>query len=220
MSNGILLVDKMSGTPSFRLVSILRRLTGESTIGHAGTLDPFATGLMVMLIGRPYTKRSNTFLTDDKEYLATARLGISTDTYDFEGVVTSRSAQIPTLYEIKRSLEAFQGQVLQIPPMYSAKKVRGKKLYDLARKGIEIERQPTLVRMEIKLLRYDYPELEFQVRCSKGTYIRSLAHDLGNSLGCGAHLIALRRLASGSFSVNDAVPEDQLAERWREALRP
>ncbi len=210
MRSGILLVDKSPGTISFRLVSRLRHLTNEATIGHAGTLDPFATGLMVMLVGRSYTKRSDSFLTSDKEYRATALLGVATDTYDLDGAVSSRSSLIPTPQELGTVLSTFQGEIAQIPPMYSAKKVQGKKLYELARQGVVIERAPVKVRVELRLLRYEYPELEFQVVCSKGTYVRSLAHDIGSALGCGGHLIALRRVRSGTFSLDDAVSEELL----------
>lgn len=210
MSKGILLVDKAQGSNSFRLVSILRRLTKIEKIGHSGTLDPFATGLMVMLIGREYTQRSNEFLTSDKEYRATIRLGIATDSYDVDGEVTEHSNLIPTSAEIDAVLSSFQGEIQQIPPMFSAKKVQGKKLYDLARQGITIERQPVLVRVQIEKLRYEYPELEIQVSCSKGTYIRSLAHDIGKALGICAHLSSLTRIRSGGFHLKDAVAQNLL----------
>jgi len=206
-NNGILLVDKAAGSTSFHLVSLLRRLTKIEKIGHAGTLDPFATGVMVMLIGREYTRRSDEFLCSDKQYRATLQLGISTDTYDIDGQVTSRSDLIPSLKEIQLALAPFQGEILQIPPMYSAKKIEGKKLYDLARRGITIERQPIKVQLEISLLSYEYPKVEIEVCCSKGTYIRSLAHDIGHSLGCGAHLSSLMRLRSGSFHLDECVPQ-------------
>lgn len=204
---GILLVDKAKSSTSFRLVSLLRRLTKIDKIGHAGTLDPFATGLMVMLIGRDYTKRSDDFLCCDKEYEATLHLGIATDTFDLEGEVTNRSEHIPTLKEVELVLNTFQGTISQIPPMYSAKKVQGKKLYDLARQGITIERKPATVQVEIKLLSYEFPELKIHVRCSKGTYIRSLANDIGLALGSCAHLSSLTRLRSGSFHIVDAIPQ-------------
>lgn len=208
--NGILLVDKAAGSTSFYLVSLLRRLTHIEKIGHAGTLDPFATGVMVMLIGRDYTRRSDEFLCSDKEYKATLQLGINTDTYDLDGQITSRSDKIPTLKEIELALQTFQGEISQIPPMYSAKKVEGKKLYDLARKGIVIERQPVKVKVDIKLIKYNYPMLEILVSCSKGTYIRSLAYDIGQFLGCGAHLFELTRTRSGFFCLEDCLPQDLL----------
>lgn len=209
-SNGILLVDKAKGSTSFRLVSILRRITKIEKIGHSGTLDPFATGLMVMLIGREFTRQSDQFLGAEKEYEGVIQLGAATDTYDIEGEVVSRSDKIPTLNELKLVLESFQGEILQVPPMYSAKKIQGKKLYDLARSGITVERQPVKVRVSIKLLRYEYPEVAIHVICSKGTYIRSLAQDIGQVLGTGGHLISLKRLRSGGFKLENAVSQELL----------
>ncbi len=211
--SGLLLVDKEAGCTSFHLVSLLRRLTSIKKIGHAGTLDPFATGVMVMLIGKEATKKSETFLSSDKEYRATLQLGITTETYDLEGAIVERNDKVPTLAEIELAKSSFQGEILQIPPMYSAKKVAGKKLYDLARKGIVIERQPVLVRMEIELLNYQYPMLEIEVKCSKGTYIRSLAHDIGQFLGCGAHLFELTRTRSGPFRLEDCISQNLLKNR-------
>ncbi|MBU6382860.1 MAG: tRNA pseudouridine(55) synthase TruB [Verrucomicrobia bacterium] len=211
--NGILLVDKAPQSTSFYLVSLLRRLTGIEKIGHAGTLDPFATGVMVMLIGKEMTRRSHEFLSSDKEYRATIQLGLTTETYDLEGAIVERSDKVPTLAEVELALSAFQGDILQTPPMYSAKKVGGKKLYDLARRGIVIERQPVLVRVAIELLQYNYPMVDIKVTCSKGTYIRSLAHDLGQGLGCGAHLFELTRTRSGCFRLEDCVPQALLKDR-------
>jgi tRNA pseudouridine55 synthase len=207
---GILLVDKARGHTSFSLVHTLRKRLGVKKIGHAGTLDPFATGVMVMLIGRRYTRLSDQFLCSDKEYIAEVYLGITTDTYDCEGAVTSRSSLIPSLEQIQEALTHFQGEIEQIPPMYSAKKVQGKKLYELARKGQEIARAPVKVKVEIHLIHYDYPYLELQIVCSKGTYIRSLGNDLGKLLGCGAHLSNLKRTRSGQFCLQDCVKEEEL----------
>lgn len=211
--NGILLVDKDAGSTSFHLVSLLRRLTGIEKIGHAGTLDPFATGLMVMLIGKEYTRKSDQFLKCDKEYRALLQFGITTDTYDLEGAITNRSDKIPSLQEIELALATFQGEILQTPPMYSAKKIGGKKLCDLARKGIVIERTPSKVRLDITLIQYNYPMLEITVKCSKGTYIRSLAHDIGMFLGCGAHLFELSRTRSGNFELVEAISQAKLKDR-------
>jgi tRNA pseudouridine55 synthase len=209
-SEGILLVDKAAGSTSFQIVSQLRRLTRIETIGHAGTLDPFATGVMVMLVGRSYTKRSNDYLQSDKQYRATLRLGIETDTYDLDGHAVDKSDIVPTDRQIEIAVSSFQGEILQIPPMFSAKKIGGKKLYDLARRGIEIERQPVKVRLSVKIILYAYPHLEILVDCSKGTYIRSLAHDLGQALGCKAHLSALSRTRSGAFALDECIPQDLL----------
>ena len=209
---GILLVDKPAGKTSFHLVSLLRKLTGIRKIGHAGTLDPFATGVMVMLIGKNYTRLSNDFLGQDKEYLATVKLGEATDSFDTDGKIVSTSEKIPTQEEVEKALEAFQGEVKQIPPMFSAKKIGGKKLCDLARKGIEIERKPQTVSLQTKLLSYTYPTLDLLISCSKGTYIRSIADDLGKALGCGAHLTSLKRLASGSFRIEECVDYNALSD--------
>jgi tRNA pseudouridine55 synthase len=207
---GILLVDKAKGRTSFSLVNLLRKKLGVKKIGHAGTLDPFATGVMVMLIGRNYTRLSDQFLCSDKEYLAELRLGVTTDTYDCDGTVLETNETLPSLEEIQTALKEFQGEIEQIPPMYSAKKINGKKLYDLARKGIEIERKPVKIQVETHFISYDYPKLILRIACSKGTYIRSLAHDLGQRLGCGAHLTNLRRTRSGSFTIDQCLTEEEL----------
>jgi len=205
ISEGVLLVDKPEGKTSFSLVTALRKLTRIETIGHAGTLDPFATGLMVMLIGKNFTRLSQTYLCQDKEYVCKLHLGITTDSYDCDGKTTATSPLIPTLADIEKALLSFQGTVMQTPPMFSAKKIDGKKLYELARKGIEIERKPALVTLKTTILDYAYPYLSLNVSCSKGTYVRSIAYDLGNLLGCGAHLCQLRRIRSGNFHIKDSI---------------
>lgn len=202
---GVLLVDKPAGKTSFYLVHRLRHLTGIKKIGHAGTLDPFATGVMVMLIGKSATTCSDQLMCEDKQYLATLKLGASSTTYDCDGVITPISNRIPSLEEIQQILKTFQGTILQIPPMYSAKKIQGKKLYELARKGIEIERPPQEVHLEITLVEYNYPYLTLDINCSKGTYIRSLAHDIGNKLCVGSYLEKLIRLRSGQFLLEDCI---------------
>ena len=201
-NNGILFVNKPKDKTSFSLVSALRRILKTKKIGHAGTLDPFATGVMILLIGREYTRLSDNFLACGKEYVATLRLGIETDTYDCEGKVTAESGHIPSEAELAEALGAFQGDVMQVPPMYSAKKVNGKKLYELARRGVEIERKPVQVNLKTHLLRYEYPYVDLHIECSKGTYIRSVAHDLGAKLKCGAHLQRLQRTKSGNVALD------------------
>jgi tRNA pseudouridine55 synthase len=203
MFEGILPICKPKLKTSFSLVSALRKLTQIRKIGHAGTLDPFADGVMIMLIGKKYTRQSDLFLHQDKEYLATAHLGITTDTYDVEGQVTAQSPLIPTLTQIEDVLLKFQGTILQTPPMFSAKKVGGKKLYELARKGQIIERKPAPITVHITLVEYSYPRLTLKVQCSKGTYIRSLAYDIGVELNCGAHLSSLTRTRSGTITLED-----------------
>ncbi len=207
---GILLIDKPKGFTSFKLVQILRKQLQVKKIGHAGTLDPFATGVMVMLIGRSYTRLSDQFLLSNKEYVAEVYLGITTDTYDLEGNILAQSQIVPSLEEIQYALTYFQGDIEQIPPMYSAKKIQGQKLYALARKGIEIERKALKVNVCTQLIRYDYPHLELKITCSKGTYIRSIAYDLGLKLGCGAHLTNLQRTRSGQFHLKDCMSEAEM----------
>lgn len=196
---GILPINKPIGKTSFSLVSNLRKLTNIKTIGHAGTLDPFASGVMVLLIGKPYTRLSSSFLNQDKQYLATLYLGITTDTYDLDGQITAHSPLIPTKSQIEKVLLEFQGTIQQIPPMFSAKKVQGKKLYVLARKGITIPRSPITITIKVELISYIYPHIQLKVDCSKGTYIRSLTHDIGTLLGSGAHLSELTRTKSGKI---------------------
>ncbi|MCB1114666.1 MAG: tRNA pseudouridine(55) synthase TruB [Chlamydiia bacterium] len=212
MSEGILLVDKPKGLTSFSLVRTLRKRLNVQKIGHAGTLDPLATGLMVMLVGKKYTRLSDLFLNDNKEYEAEITLGYATASFDAEGAVTDRSDLIPELSDVEKALETFQGKTLQTPPMYSAKKVDGKKLCDLARKGEVVERKPVEVDMCITLLNYEYPKLKVHVRCSKGTYIRSLAHDMGVKLKSFGTLTDLRRTQSGEFSIADSVDGSKLME--------
>ncbi len=207
---GVLLVDKPLGRTSFSLIRALRKLTGIRKIGHAGTLDPFASGVMVMLIGREYTRLSDTLLLQDKEYLAEIYLGVTTDTYDCDGKIVARSKKIPSEKQVDKAIEYFQGKIEQIPPMYSAKKIRGKKLYDLARQGVEVEREAAIVTVQTELLTYRYPYILIKVSCSKGTYIRSIAHELGQRLGCGAHLSQLKRTRSGQFTIEECLDGNQL----------
>jgi len=205
MNEGVLLVNKPRGKTSFSLVYALRRLSQIKKIGHAGTLDPFATGVMILLIGKKFTRLSDHFLHHDKEYVAKVHLGVETDTYDCEGRILLETSLIPSLEEIQRTLQNFQGKILQTPPMFSAKKVQGKKLYELARKGLEIPRVAAPIELETQLISYTYPYLELKIRCSKGTYIRSIAHDLGKELGTGAHLSELVRTRSGPYHLDQCL---------------
>ncbi len=206
--SGILFVDKVAGCTSFSLVNQLRRRLGVRTIGHSGTLDPMATGVMIMLIGRQFTRLSDHFLKQDKEYRATIRLGVETESYDGEGAITSKNELVPSEEALAEVLKEFQGKVEQIPPMYSAKKQQGKKLYELARKGVTVDRPPVQVSLQTTLIRYQYPEVEILVACSKGTYIRTVAHDIGRKLGCGAHLSALSRTRSGKVPLSDCISSE------------
>jgi tRNA pseudouridine55 synthase len=202
---GLLLVNKPQGKTSFSLIRSLRKLTGVQKIGHAGTLDPFATGVMVILVGKNYTRLSDQFLLSDKEYLAEVYLGVSTDTYDCDGKVVATSRKIPSMEEVQQTLLQFQGEIDQVPPMFSAKKIKGKKLYELARTGITIDRPPAKIKVETTFLRYEYPLLTLRITCSKGTYIRSIAHEMGIILGCGAHLKGLMRTRSGKFKLEECL---------------
>ncbi|MBM3193731.1 MAG: tRNA pseudouridine(55) synthase TruB [Chlamydiae bacterium] len=207
---GILLVDKPKDKTSFYLVHVLRKITGVKKIGHTGTLDPLATGVMVMLIGSKYTKMTPQLIKHSKTYETTIILGKISDTYDIQGEVKEVSKKVPTLDEISEALLKFQGKISQIPPMYSAKKQNGKKLYELARKGIEIERPPVEVEVETKLLSYNYPYVKLSISCSSGTYIRSIAHDLGISLETGALVFELTRTSSGPFHLNECTPLEKI----------
>ncbi len=216
---GLLLLDKPSSKTSFTMVAILRKKTGQQKIGHAGTLDPFATGLLVMLLGRRWTRTSGVFLNHDKEYEATLRLGVETDTYDCDGQVTATADIAPTDADIVQVLQGFQGEYLQTPPMYSAKKVGGKRLYDLARKGVVIHREQQACHLTTTLISYCYPDLKIHVKCSKGTYVRALAHDIGERLGCYAHVSELRRTRSGPFTIDAAVTLPDLDLMSREEIQ-
>lgn len=200
---GILLVNKPPKMTSFSVVAKLRKRLGVQKIGHAGTLDPFATGLLVILVGRNYTKRAGTFLHGDKAYRATFELGIETDSYDVDGKVLATSTKVPSSIEIETALNKFSGEIMQTPPMFSAKKIGGKKLYELARKGQEVERPSTKVRAVPTLLEYKYPYLTLDISCSKGTYIRSYAHEIGLYLGCHAYVKELCRLKSHPYNLAD-----------------
>lgn len=210
MNSGIVLIDKPQGKTSFFLVKVLRKLTGIKKIGHAGTLDPLATGVMVMLVGKGATTLSNQLIGHDKIYDMTILLGVKTDSLDTDGNVTAKSDVVPTIEEIEKAIETFQGDTKQTPPMFSAKKVDGKKLYELARKGQEIKRKEVDVWMKIELLEYTYPNLKLRVHCSSGTYMRTLADDLGDMLGSHGTVSELRRIKSGPFSIEKCTPFESL----------
>jgi tRNA pseudouridine55 synthase len=219
-NGGILLVDKPQGWTSHDVVDFVRKKFAFKKVGHAGTLDPMATGLLIILLEK-FTKRSGHFSNYDKEYEARLCLGASTDTGDKEGSITQKRdwRLCAKREDIEKTFLSFRGEIRQLPPMYSAKKIRGKKLYELARKGITVKREPKAVSIrELKILDSSPPHITFYVRCSKGTYIRQLAHDIGEKIGCGAHLIALRRAKIGPFSVKDALPFDRLSHE--NILRP
>jgi len=217
---GILLVNKPKGKTSFSLIHELRKITGVQKIGHSGTLDPFATGVMVLLIGKKFTKKSQTFTFQDKEYIARVHLGFETETYDSDSEKIAVSDRIPEKEEIEKALEQFQGEVEQTPPMFSAKKVKGVRLYKLARQGVEIERPKKIVSMTTTMLGYEYPYLDIHVRCSKGTYIRSIAYDLGKVLGVGAYLSELKRTAQGPFRLDQCLDYEKLCDCKNHLVTP
>lgn len=210
----IFIIDKPAGPTSFKMVSAVKRALHLKKIGHAGTLDPFATGLLIICAGRPATRLISKMMDGQKEYLATLCLGIETETFDPEGAIVQRyPVGELKAEEIEKCLSSFRGAQLQIPPIYSALKHQGKPLYHYARQGISIVKEPrpvfieTLERLDNgRDLSGDDAQLALRIVCSKGTYIRSLAFDIGRSLGCGAHLIQLRRIRSGCFTLDNCVP--------------
>ena len=238
---GFLLINKSPGPTSHDIIDELRKITNIKKIGHAGTLDPFASGLLIVAIGRSATKQISRFVKLDKEYLTTLRLGVETDTYDRTGKITqlpartrasSRARRITNyssflfrlirwtgrtgelrIAKIQKVLKNFVGQQKQVPPMYSAKKVKGKKLYKLARAGKEIAREPVEIEIyRLELVEYKWPLLTLKVKCSSGTYIRSLGHDIGKQLGTGAYLEELKRTAIGPHALSQAVQANRLSQ--------
>ena len=211
--DGALLVDKPSGPTSHDVVDAIRRNFYLRKVGHCGTLDPNATGLLVIVLGKA-TKLSDRLMGADKVYEGTVKFGESTNTYDSDGELVASSPVMPmTLEELNAEAAKFVGDLLQPPPMVSAVKVGGVPLYKLARKGVEVERKPRLVHVyDFRFSHYEDPEGTFRLSCTKGTYVRSIAHDLGQKIGCGAHLSALRRTRSGQLSVEDALTLDEVLD--------
>jgi tRNA pseudouridine55 synthase len=210
--DGALLIDKPAGPTSHDVVGALRHQFDIKKVGHAGTLDPNATGLLIILLGRG-TKLSEKLMSSDKVYEGTIKFGEETDSYDADGELVASLPVMPmTLEELNEAADSFVGDIMQEPPMVSAVKQGGVPLYKLARKGIEVERKSRLIHVyTYRFTKYEEPIGWFKVACTKGTYVRSLAHDLGQKLGCGAHLETLRRTTSGRFDVGDAIPfEDAL----------
>ncbi|HEB66067.1 MAG TPA: tRNA pseudouridine(55) synthase TruB [Chloroflexi bacterium] len=213
--SGVLVIDKPVGITSHDVVQIVRRGTGIRRAGHTGTLDPRASGVLVVLIG-PAVRLSEFVSASDKRYQATLRLGTSTDTYDAEGTVTqTTSPEDITEEQFEEALKQFVGEIEQVPPPYSAVKVKGRKAYELSRKGQKVELPPRKINVySLELLEWVPPEAVVDVYCSSGTYVRSLAHDVGKVLGCGAHLVELRRTKSGQFTLRDAVPLRKLRDAF------
>jgi tRNA pseudouridine55 synthase len=217
--DGVLLVDKAEGMTSHDVVALVRRRLGIKKVGHCGTLDPIATGLLLLTLGRG-TKIQDLLMSEDKEYVGTFVLGVTTSTQDRQGEVTEQRP-VPALdeNEIRAAFEKFRGDFYQMPPMVSAKKHGGVPLYKLARQGKVVEREPRLVHVyRYTIDRITLPEIDFSVVCSKGFYVRTYVHDIGEVLGCGAHLKSLRRTKSGRFDVAQAISVDHIKNASHEEI--
>lgn len=208
--NGIIIIDKPEGITSFDVVKKVRSFTGLKKVGHTGTLDPLATGVLPVCIGKA-TKAVNYLIKDNKEYIAEIKLGEVTDTYDREGKILDTKKVDCSTEEVISVVNSFKGKIMQAPPKYSALKIQGKKMYELARSGVEFEVTKRLVEIyNIDILEITLPYIKIKVHCSKGTYIRSLAYDIGEKLGVGAHLYNLRRTYSGNFNLEKAIKLENL----------
>ncbi|MFH0839175.1 MAG: tRNA pseudouridine(55) synthase TruB [Candidatus Omnitrophota bacterium] len=217
--NGMLLLDKPKGFTSHDVVDFVRRHFKIKKVGHTGTLDPNATGLLILLLGN-FTKLSGRLTNMKKDYSATLLLGLTTDTQDIGGkIIAEKPADEIKTDEIKKVFSSFKGKLLQIPPMVSAKRIQGKRFYELSRQGKVIERRPVEIEIfDIRIQNIRLPEVDFFVSCSKGTYVRALCEDIGNSLGCGGCLKDLQRLAVGNFMLKDAISFEMLKKLTAETL--
>ncbi len=213
--SGVLVIDKPTGMTSHDVVNVIRRGTNIRRVGHTGTLDPRASGVLVVLVG-PAVRLSEYISASDKRYQAIIRMGTATDTYDAEGAFTREEVPVDVTEEqFEAELKKFEGEVEQKPPAYSAIKVDGRKAYEMARKGEEVELEPRMIQVHhLEILEWATPEVVVDVHCSSGTYVRSLANDLGEVLGCGAYLVGLRRTKNGRFSLRDATPLRKLKESF------
>ena len=210
--NGIVIVDKPEGWTSQDVTARLRRVFNTRRIGHGGTLDPMATGVLPVFVGRA-TRGVEFFEHAEKTYETVLRLGITTDTEDISGTVLSEQDAFVTGEQLEAVLQKFRGEIMQVPPMYSALKINGQKLVDLARKGKEVERQPRPITIhELTLRGMEADGIHLRVRCSKGTYIRTLCKDIGEALGCGGCMAALRRVTAGEYTIKESVPLQTLLE--------
>ncbi|MBI1859912.1 MAG: tRNA pseudouridine(55) synthase TruB [Deltaproteobacteria bacterium] len=217
---GLLVIDKHPGPTSFDVVREVKRLAGGEKVGHTGSLDPFASGVLVLLLGKA-TRLSQTLIDADKVYRAKLQLGLATATMDCTGEVSERKG-VPEIAEdqVRAVLKGFEGIWEQVPPAYSAKKVNGVRLYELARQDIHVKLSPIPVKLfRVDLISFESPSIEFEVHCSKGTYVRSLAHEIGQRLGTVAHLTELRRLMCGNFSIDQSVTLDGFSEQVSDHLR-
>jgi len=213
-ASGVLVVDKPIGMTSHQVVQVIRNGTHIKRAGHTGTLDPRASGVLVVLIG-PAVRLSEYVSAEDKRYQATIKLGERTDTYDGDGTVTGTSEVNVTMEQFEQALQQFVGEIEQVPPPYSAIKVKGRRAYEMARQGEEVELEPRIINVHsLELIEWNSPEAVVDIHCSSGTYVRSLAHDLGEVLGCGANLTGLRRTKSGRFTLKDAIPLRKLGEAF------
>ncbi len=212
--SGVIVIDKPIGMTSHDVVQVVRKGTNIRRAGHTGTLDPRASGVLVVLVG-PAVRLSEYVSASDKRYQAVIQLGTSTDTYDADGRVLATTSVDISEKQFDDVLQSFVGQIEQVPPPYSSVKVKGRHAYDMARSGEEVDLEPRTINVySLELLEWAPPEAVIDVYCSSGTYVRSLAHDLGEKLGCGAHLIGLRRTKSGRFTLRDAVPVRKLREAF------
>lgn len=213
---GLILVDKPVGPTSAQVVAAIRRMAKERRVGHGGTLDPFASGLLPILIGREFTKKAGELLYGPKSYIVTVRLGAETDTCDFTGRVVARGeGALPALKTIEAAVSDFIGEIEQIPPEYSALKLEGKPLYWYARKGLHVNIKPRTVTIHsIEIVEFLPPDIVLNVSCGKGAYMRALGRDLGRKLGCLGHLVALRRIRVGPYCIEDAIPLWVLVKRF------
>ena len=211
--NGIVVVNKEKGYTSHDVVNVIRRILGTRKVGHTGTLDPNATGVLPVCVGKS-TRVSDMLMFSDKEYIAKVKLGITTDTYDVWGSVLSENEVNVSESELKSAISSFTGEIMQLPPMYSAIKQNGKKLYELARSGIEVERKERKITIyECELISFENDTFKIRVKCSKGTYIRSLCHDIGQYLGCGACMTELVRTKASVFDIENSMTLSKIEEK-------
>ena len=218
---GILLIDKDAGCTSHDVVNKVRRILKIRSVGHAGTLDPLATGLLVILVGRA-TKVSQYLMSLDKVYDGEMKLGVETNSQDSEGEVVSELPVPESVNEayMREQMASFLGDQYQTPPMFSAKKLNGIPLYKLARQGQEVQREPRFINIsKFELLEWNKPAAKFRLACSKGTYVRTVCHDLGKKIGCGAHMTQLRRISSDKFNVENAITVEKLSQLSPSAIK-